>query len=56
LAGVMLRMDGMATKDDVEQASQEVIQTVTDAFSSVPNRIEFVGLERRVRLIEDKVK
>lgn len=45
----------MATKDDVEAGVNDIIQTTSDAFSSVPNRVEMYGLERRVTRLEEKV-
>ncbi len=54
LADVKVQMTRLVTKDDLEEAVQEIVQAVHDAFVSVPNRVEFVGLDRRVRLLEDK--
>lgn len=54
LADVKVQMTNLVTKDNLEEAVQEIVQAMSDMFASVPNRVEFVGLDRRVRLLEDK--
>ena len=55
VADILVKMGGLATRDDLVAAKDEIAAVAAEAFRGSPNRFEFHGHEVRLASLEGKV-